>query len=119
MAVAFDNLDFLEKQLDFTKLLPEGYEPRKRLEALQLEDDDNEDEETEEKTLLPAIVKSHNKIAIRGKGGELVSRSAVSNYLAERTWRGMEIGEKTAPAKLQQGLDGYAAGYKNYVSGLK
>ena len=118
MAVAFDNLDFLEKQLDFTKLLPDGFEPKKRLEALQLETD-NEDEETEEKTLLPAIVKSHNKIAIRGKGGELVSKSAVSNYLAERTWRGMEIGEKTAPAKLQQGLDGYAAGYKNYDSGLK
>merc|ERR1712168_286150 len=75
LAVAFDNLDFLEKQLDFTKLLPDNFEPKKRLEALQLEDDDgDENQEDNEETLLPAIVKSHNKIAIKAKGGELVSR---------------------------------------------
>lgn len=115
LAVAFDNLDFLNKHTDFNQILPEGYEPQQRLEALQILEDnsDLDDNSEDETTLLPAIVKSNKQISVRGKGGELVTKSAVSNYLAERTWRGVEIGAgKSEPAKLTQGLDGYAAAYK-------
>merc|ERR1711976_304249 len=84
LAVAFDNLDFSFKNYDFTKILPDDYEAKKRLEALQL---DSSSDSEDEKTLLPAIVKSNKQVTIKAKGGELIAKSAVSNYLAERTWR--------------------------------
>jgi len=110
LAIAFDDLDFLTKLIDFTQILPTEFKLEERLAALEVESEGSDGEEIAAQI---SIVNPGKSVVKRSKN-EVALSNPISSFLAEREWKGLEVGEgRTEPARLEEGLDGYAAAYKN------
>ena len=70
-----------------------------------------------EDDILPGISSSGLEISVRNKHGELVSagENRVSEYLENRVWKGVEIGEESKPAVITMGRSGRAKDYNETI----
>lgn len=109
LMVAFGDLDFLESEFDFSNLIPEHVnlvEKIVELEQENLAEEEEKEQESEKSSSLTVDLLKSKAVA---------EYNPVDNYLATRTWTGLEIGGPTEPAVLELGLDGRAAGYQNEI----
>ena len=70
-----------------------------------------------EEDILRGFSSSGLEISVRNKHGELVSagENRVSEYLENRVWKGVEIGEESKPAVISMGRSGRAKDYNETI----
>jgi len=108
LAIALGDKELTEEEFDFRKLVPKM---EKQDKSFTIVNSDSEED------ILPGINSSGLEISVKNKHGELVSagENRVSEYLENRVWKGVEIGEKREPALISMGRSGRAKDYNETI----